>query len=277
MLHTIQEDARVESQHPEGVRSPLQVKDLALVVGLPALLLLWVYWPELSSLASSWQNDSRYSHGYLVPLFSLYLLWSRRAMVADSRKPNWLGLPLLLAGLAFNSAGTYFFLEWFNALSILPCLAGVVLLLGGWSALRWSWPAIAFLAFMVPLPFRLEVTLAHPLQRVGTLVSTYALQTFGIAAFSEGNVIRMGAIRIGVVEACSGLSMLVIFFALSTAVAIVVRRPLWERLLLVVSALPTVSSISSGASVSPARRAVTASFGLPSPLQRPSNQSALFA
>jgi len=48
----------------------------------------------------------------------------------------------------------------------------------------------------------------------------------------------MGAVRLGVVEACSGLSMLVIFFALSTAVAIVVRRPLWERLLLVASAVP---------------------------------------
>src|SRR5205823_12397771 len=71
-----------------------------------------------------------------------------------------------------------------------------------------------------------------------TIISTYALQTFGFAAFAEGNVIRMGEVHIGVVEACSGLSMLVIFFALSTAVAIVVSRPLWERLLLAASAIP---------------------------------------
>ena len=91
---------------------------------------------------------------------------------------------------------------------------------------------------MVPLPFRLEIALAHPLQRIGTVASTYALQTLGFSAFSEGNVVRMGDIRLGVVEACSGLSMLVIFFALSTAVAIVVRRPPWERLILVASAVP---------------------------------------
>ncbi|MFO1532156.1 MAG: archaeosortase/exosortase family protein, partial [Thermoplasmatota archaeon] len=49
-------------------------------------------------------------------------------------------------------------------------------LAGGRTALRWSWPALAFLLFMVPLPFRLEKALAHPLQRVATLASTYALQ-----------------------------------------------------------------------------------------------------
>jgi exosortase/archaeosortase family protein len=40
------------------------------------------------------------------------------------------------------------------------------------------------------------------------------------------------------VEACSGLSMLMIFFALSTAVALLIRRPWPERALLVASALP---------------------------------------
>jgi exosortase/archaeosortase family protein len=48
----------------------------------------------------------------------------------------------------------------------------------------------------------------------------------------------MGAVRLGVVEACSGLSMLVVFFALCTAVAVLIRRPLWERLLIVAGAVP---------------------------------------
>jgi exosortase len=145
---------------------------------------------------------------------------------------------VLLAGLALRAAGTYLYLDWFNALALLPCLAGLALLWGGWPALAWAWPAVAFAAFMVPLPYHLEGALAHPLQRLGTWASTYALQTLGFAAFAEGNVIRMGPVRIGVVEACSGLSMLVIFFALSTAVAVLANRPLWERLLLVASAVP---------------------------------------
>lgn len=210
-----------------------------LAAGLLAGALLFVYFPILTPQAQRWWNDSRYSHGFLVPLFSLYLLYSRRArLAAIAWRPNWWGIPITLAGLAVHAAGSWLYVDWLNAGSLLPCLAGVAVLFGGWSALAWAWPGVAFLVFMVPLPYQLEVGLAQPLQRVGTVASTYALQTLGYSAFSEGNVIRMGEVRLGVVEACSGLSMLVIFFALSTAVAVVIRRPLWERLLLAASAVP---------------------------------------
>jgi exosortase len=111
-------------------------------------------------------------------------------------------------------------------------------LLGGWKAFAWAWPAIGFLFFMIPLPFSLENALANPLRRVATSCSTYFLQTLGFPAFAEGNVIRLNEVRIGVVEACNGLSMLMVFFALATAVALVIQRPLADRLTLVVSAVP---------------------------------------
>lgn len=210
-----------------------------LTAALAVAGLLWVYGPTLGGLAQRWGHDSRYSHGYLVPLFALYLLGSRRALLVPADwRPSWWGVPAVLAGLALNATGTLLFFEPLNAFSLLGCLAGLAVLVGSRTALVWSWPAIAFLVFMVPLPFQVEVALAHPLQRVATHLSTYTLQTLGFAAFAEGNVIRMGEVRIGVVEACSGLSMLLIFFALSTAVALVVRRPLGERVLIVVSALP---------------------------------------
>src|SRR5205814_2757340 len=115
---------------------------------------------------------------------------------------------------------------------------GVVLTLGGWAAWRWAWPAVGFLIFMIPLPYRLEVSLAAPLQRIATISSTLLLQTFGLPAVAEGNVILLSEARIGIVEACIGLRMLVVFFALSSAVALVIRRPLWEKAVVVVSAVP---------------------------------------
>jgi exosortase len=222
------------------VRQALPSSPKEVLVGALALAaLLWAFGPVLSALAHRWGHDARYSHGWLVPLFSLYLLGSRSDRLAPGAcRPSWWGLPVLLAGLGLAAAGTYVYFDWLNCLSLVLCLAGLVVALGGRAALAWAWPAVAFLLFMLPLPFRLEVALAHPLQRVATLVSTYALQTLGFAAFSEGNFIRMGEVRLGVVEACSGLSMLVIFFALSTAVAILIRRPWPDRLLLVASAVP---------------------------------------
>ena len=45
------------------------------------------------------------------------------------------------------------------------------------------------------------------------------MQTLGRPALAEGNVILLNDVELGIVEACSGLRMLVVFFALSTAVA----------------------------------------------------------
>lgn len=217
-----------------------------LAAGSVALALLWVFFPTLVILGQRWWEDSRYSHGFLVPLFAAYLLYRRDRLTMPVYRPHWWGVLLIAAGLATHAAGTFIYFDWLNAVALLPCLLGFTVLLGGWAALKWAWPAIAFLAFMVPLPFWLETGLAQPLRYVGTVASCYTLQTLGFSAYSESNIIYMGTDRIGVEEACSGLSMLMTFFALSVAVALIVRRPLWERLLLVASAIPIalISNIS---------------------------------
>src|ERR1700722_15626701 len=89
---------------------PFSVK--AVLPGtVAAIVLLWTYGPTLFAMAQRWGNDPRYSHGYLVPLFSLCLLWVRRSRLesAVSWRPSWWGLSLLLAGLALNALGTYLY------------------------------------------------------------------------------------------------------------------------------------------------------------------------
>jgi exosortase len=200
--------------------------------------LVWVFWPTIEAMARRWGADPRYSHGYLVPLFAGYLLWARRGRAGRSPQGRWWGLALLASGLVARAGGTLLNFEWLSGVALVPCLAGVAVLTAGRSALAAAWPALAFLLFMVPLPYRFETALSAPLQRIATLASTYALETLGFAAIAEGNTIRMGTVRLGVVEACSGLSMMLIFFAISTAAAIVVRRPWYERAILVASAVP---------------------------------------
>jgi exosortase len=209
------------------------------VVLFAGVSFLWAYWTTLTALAERWSNSPEYSHGFLVPAFALAVLWFRRKHVKpDLLRPSGWGLPLLLAGGALRLAGAYYYYPPLESLSILPSLAGLCVLLGGGHALRWAWPAFAFLVFMLPLPFAVEVSLAHPLQRFATLASTYLLQTLGFPAVAQGNIVTVNETKIGVVEACNGLGMLVIFFAVSTAVAFVVKRPLWEKLLIAASAVP---------------------------------------
>lgn len=209
------------------------------VLGFLAFAALWAYWPTLGKMAARWADDPQYSHGYLVPLFAVYLLWLRRARVAEQAvSTNWLGLILLLIAGGLRLVGTRFAYEYLDQISILPCVLGLFLLTGGWRSMFWAWPAVAFLAFMIPLPHSVSLAMSGPMQSFATTVSTFALQVLGRPALAEGNVILLNDIELGIVEACSGLRMLVVFFALSTAVAMLIRKPLWEKLTIAASAVP---------------------------------------
>ncbi len=224
-------------------------KALTSVRSIPATLwallvvfgaaLLWAYWTSFHALAGRWWADAQYSHGFLVPVFAASLLWIRREQLNQAKlSPSWWGLALLLTGIGLRLCSAWFYVDWFDFLSLLPCLAGICVLLGGWAALRWAWPAIAFLFFMVPLPYALESALAFPLRRLATVTSTYALQTVGFGALEEGTDIYVGEHRLQVAPACSGLGMLMIFFAMSCAIALLSSRPWPDRLLIIVSAFP---------------------------------------
>lgn len=223
------------------IASQLSFVPRALWVGIGVLgaALVWAYWPTFTELARRWTHEPQYSHGYLVPFFALALLCMRHERL--SAVPfgcSWWGAALVGLGVFLRLAGTYLYVDWLDGMSLLPCLAGLTVLFGGAAALRWAWPAIAFLAFMIPLPFQLEVAAALPLQRLATSASTYALQTLGLSAFADGNTIHLENGPVDVVRACSGLSMLMISFALATGLAMVVRRVGWEKLVLVASAIP---------------------------------------
>lgn len=222
---------REEARTPRGRRI-----GLLLLFGLG---LLWAYAPTLAGMMQRWANDPQYSHGFLVPVFAGIVLWVRRTQHPGVEfSPSWWGLPWLLFAAGLRLASAAFYLEWLDALSLLPALAGLCMLLGGGPALKWAWPAVGFLIFMMPMPYQVEVALAHPLQRVATEASTYLLQMFGLPAVAQGNIIHLDDVKLGVVEACSGLGMLVTFFALSTAVALVLARGWTDRIVLFFSAVP---------------------------------------
>src|SRR4051812_334640 len=151
-----------------------------LILSLLGASVVWGYWPVLAEMADTWFTNPQYSHAYLVPVFSAYLLWrARKDRPHGDEGPAWWGAAVLLAGAILRLAGSYYSLTWLQAYSLLPVLWGAALLLSGWPAFRWSWWPVAFLFFMTPLPHRVETLLSHPLQGLATYLSVYILQTFG--------------------------------------------------------------------------------------------------
>lgn len=199
----------------------------------------WFFRPSFSVLLRAWQQPE-YGHAYFVPVFAVFLLWHRRAMMdtPPSHAGVWWGLVCFLVWAPMRWTAVYFNYGALTEMSILPFLVGLTLLVGGWRALSWAWPAIAFVFFMIPLPGIVAEALSQPLQAVGTRVSVFIIQTLGIPAVAQGNVIVLTEKELGVVEACSGLRMMMLFFAICAGAALVIRKPLWERLVILFSAIP---------------------------------------
>jgi exosortase len=209
------------------------------ITALLAAVFLWAYWPTLTEMVATWDREPDYSHGYLVVPIAIAFLWTRRKLFPrDELRMSWLGLTLIAGAVALRVAAGRWYLESVDGWSMLLWLAGTVWLLGGPTCLRWCWPSIAFLIFMVPLPFRVENAMSRPLQRMATETSGWILRCMAQPAVTEGNTILLGEHHLEVEQACSGLRVFMGIAALAFACVLFIRRPLWEKALLVASTVP---------------------------------------
>lgn len=211
------------------------VWQIAALVGL----LGWAYLPMLRVFADKWLNDPQYSHGLLVPFFSAYLIRRAWGGEALALKPlPILGGALLALTLVLRAAGGALLFYQFDAAALLVSLAAVSLMFGGLPLLKRTWPAIAFLIFMVPLPYELERNVGSPLKTAATVASTFLLQTIGLPAIRDGNLILIDEVRLGVVDACSGLKMMVTFAAFSFGAVLLMQRSRFEKLMVLLGIVP---------------------------------------
>jgi exosortase len=211
---------------------------LALFAGMAAVT-LWTYWTTLVRLELRWAAESEHSHGYIVPVISVVLLWLRSEQ-CDPRKWKGSTWGLALIGLAFamRLIGERYLILALHPLSLLPCLAGIFLTAGGWGALKWAAPSIVFLVFMIPLPNSVEQLLSVPLKGYSAEIASWILQIVGEPAVTAGNTLKIGDIRLEIVDACSGMNLLMTMSATVVAYVLIVPRPWSHKVLLLASVLP---------------------------------------
>ncbi len=239
-------------------------------IAILAALFCFLFRSELEELIHLWLTDPSWSHGFLIPLFSLYFIHQRRREIlgleyvgdpltelfqshrlgrlsTGQTRPNYLGLLLLLGILAFYmfnvvSPAGY---AYFRPLSMIAAIGAVVLFLGGWRLVRYTWLPIVFLVFALPLPRRYYVGLTMPMRQIAASVATALLNLFhGVDATASGVVIdivykghRLEP-PLDVAEACSGMRLLMAFLALGVAMAYLHYRPMWQRVVLLLSTVP---------------------------------------
>jgi len=206
--------------------------------GILFLLAAWLYAPFVVRLASQWWQDPNYTHGFFVPMFSLFLLWERRAKLAALRiKPAWPGLVMLLFALWTLILGTIKSEFFLYRLSVLLFIAGVVVFLAGWKHLvAISFP-LAFLVLMIPSSTLLE-QITFPLQIIASKTATFLLMLAGVPAVREGNIILLPSAQLEVAEACSGIRSLFSLLTLTIVYGYLAETKTGVRVLLALMAVP---------------------------------------
>lgn len=234
--------SRQETLVETGPPFYLDPRHRATIVGaLGCVALLgYSFASNLRQFVHVWTTDDNYSHGFLVPLISLYFA-KQAAARGPIRVRSGLGLGAFLLSLAIlgRLATVLIPVGFLGDLSFLVGLAGLCAVIAGVEALKRYWFALFFLVFMVPLPIALYTQIASPLQSLASRIASIVLNATGVPVLCEGNLITLpGNVRMFVAEACSGMRQLTGFLALTTAVAYLSARPLWYRLAVIASSIP---------------------------------------
>ncbi len=204
----------------------------------------------IQGLVRDWLNLPNFSHGFLIPIVSLYFVYERRKeLSALSASPSWAGLGLIIVGIILlllgNLATEYFTLRF----SLLVVLGGVILFLLGKEFFKLLLFPAVYLIFMIPIPSILMDRITFPMQLFASKMAAMALYFIGIPVLREGNVILLANTSLEVAEACSGIRSLISLVALSVVFAYLTQKTTWRRIIVVLSTFP-IAIIANAARVS---------------------------
>ena len=217
-------------------------------IAIISALLYFLFHQEIWGIVYRWFNDASWSHGILIPFFSLYFLnQSKKDIINYKPRTNYMGLLCLICVIlfyVFNTVSPSGY-GYFRQISVVAAIGAVVLFLGGWGLLKYTWLPVGFLLFAIPLPDYFVRSTTIPMRKWAAAAASTMLDLVPkldttvngviIDIVYKGKHLEPG---LDVAEACSGMRLLMAFFALGVAMAYLHYRPIWQRLVLLASTIP---------------------------------------
>lgn len=174
---------------------------------------LWLFWPFFSWLMTTWHALFSDTFGYLVPVVSAWVVFSKRTQIRATPACHspW-GWAYFIPGLGLS------LLSLWNGYALWACLAlplylyGICLLIWGKERSRYLLFPIFLCLFLYPWDSLIESAVGFHLRRLSTYMAFGGLKAMGLDASLSGTFIYTGRFLIDVAPACSGLNMLNVLF-----------------------------------------------------------------
>ena len=210
-----------------------------LALGVAATAALALYAPIIAGMAAEWSEFPSLSHGFAVPFLSAYLLWTRRHLLAAAPVEGSLwGLPLIVLAVGMLVIGSLGAEPFIARVSLPVALLGAVLFLAGRRITRHAWVGIAYLVFMIPLPYLTLKTLTYKSRVFDAGITATVLGWLGVPVFRDGVMLHLSNMTLEVADDCSSVPAIAALLALGAAFAQMQARPTWVRAALTLAAAP---------------------------------------
>jgi exosortase A len=201
---------------------------------LYAVAVVLLYRDTAWSMVSIWQRSETYAHGYLIVPISLWLIWTKRSVLAaQAMKPVWWVSLLLVPG------GIGWLLAHLADVQVIQQLALVgILVVGIWAIVGHSFARIiafplGFLFLAVPM----GEDLVPPMMEFTATSTVWLIKLTGIPVYREGLYFTLPSGNWSVVEACSGVRYIIASLTLGLLYAHLTYRSLGRQLLFVLASL----------------------------------------
>lgn len=213
------------------------MKKGTLLVGI---LLMVAYLPIWHWMVGRWMAPgSYYSHGFLIPLMSGYLIWKeRKRFILNPDEGRRTGLLLVIAGLLFFLLSAFWQVYFTGGWSFLIVLFGSMVYLYGWKPFKILWFPFVFLAFMIPIPLVLVADISLQLKLFAAGAAIRFIDAIGIVAVGQGSYIHLPTGTMIVGDICSGLRSLIALLAFGAFFSFISRLSSWKKAVLFLSSIP---------------------------------------
>ncbi|HMH12769.1 MAG TPA: exosortase A [Edaphobacter sp.] len=202
-------------------------------------LLIAVYFRIAIKLFIDWYSIPDYSHGFLVPLFAIFLVWDKRKTLSTIKvEQSWSGIALIVLAIAVLILGVYGVDLFTSRFSFVLMLCGLVWTFFGTAMLRELRFPLLVLLLAIPFPAIIFNQITFPLQLMASRLASQILPVLGVPVLQEGNVIQLPVMKLEVAEACSGIRSLMSLFTLSVFYGYFLEKTTTRRVILALASIP---------------------------------------